>query len=101
MDNLLSAACREQVCFLPNIPSISLFRQHLPILKRDLAPQDNLSHFAFDLPALEGSPAAAGELVSGFYFVFGGLVHFDPGFGLFGEVEDAARVDDTLLNQVV
>ncbi len=87
--------------FLTNIPSITFFCQHLPIFKRDPAAQDNLSHPALDLPPLERSPAAAGEVVRGFDLVFGGLVYFDPGFGLFGEVEDFSWVDDGFLNDIV
>jgi hypothetical protein len=43
---------------ISHIPSIPLLRQNLPILKSDLASQDNLVHPAFDLPPIEGGPAA-------------------------------------------
>lgn len=84
-----------------HIPSITFLCQNLPVLKSDLSAQHDLPHFASDLPPFERSPVAAGELASGFDLLFGGLVHFDPCFGLFGEVEDFLWVDNTFLDDIV
>lgn len=70
-----------------HISPISHLDEDLPVSEGFAAAQDDAGHAALDLPALEGSPAAARELVGGANLIFGFLVHFDPGFGLVGEVE--------------
>jgi hypothetical protein len=49
------------VTLVSHIPSIPLPNQNLPIFKGRLSTQDNFTHLAFDLPALERSPTTAGE----------------------------------------
>jgi hypothetical protein len=83
---------------LSDTHSITRFDQDLPIFKGGLSAQDDPPHPTLDLPAFEGSPAAASELILRSDLVCRVLVHFDVGLRLFGEVEDLARVGDGLLD---
>ena len=62
-------------------------------------------HHAGDLPAhraaFEGRPGAAGEGLGGADLPARVRVDFDPGFGLFGQVEDAARVGVAALHDII
>ena len=81
--------------FQIQVPPISF---HLQRLFYHVA---RLSLLCLYLPAFERSPATAGELLGRADFVFSVFVHFDPCFGLFGEVEDFARVGVHLFNESV
>src|SRR5262245_59964806 len=82
---------------LADISSGSFFCQYLSVFISSFSTQDNAPHSTLDLPAFERSPAAAGELILGFDFMLCIFVHFDPGLGLFGEVEYFSWVDYTFL----